>query len=83
MKFLSKHLYVPITITFVIIIIIIIIIIVAINMIICYHLIVVECQLFAVFLNHLSLVQQGSQKYLGCGRFSVLHAREIFCKVSL
>ena len=52
-------------------------------MIICYHLIVVECQLFAVFLNHLSLVQQGSQKYLGCGRFSVLHAREIFCKVSL
>ena len=37
----------------------------------------VKSQLFTIFLNHLSLVEQGSHKYVGCGRFSVLHARPL------
>ena len=38
---------------------------------------------FTILLNHLSLVEQGSHKYVGCGRFSVLHARQIFYKATL
>lgn len=38
---------------------------------------VVECRLFTVFFNYLSLVEQGSPKFVGCGKFSVLHSRQI------
>ena len=38
---------------------------------------------FTILLNHLSLVEQGSHRYVGYGRFSVLHARQIFYKATL
>ena len=42
----------------------------------------VERQLFTIFLNHLSLVEQGSYKYVGGDRFSVLPVRQIFCNAT-
>ena len=41
----------------------------------------VERKLFTIFFNHLALMEQGSQ-YVGCGRFSVLHA-SLNCLFSL
>lgn len=37
----------------------------------------VECQWFTIFLNHFSLVEQGSHKFVGCDRFSLLHVRHL------
>ena len=51
-------------------------------MIICYHLIMVECNLVTLFLNPLSLVVQGTHKYVGyCNRFSVLHVNTSFATI--
>ena len=30
-----------------------------------------------------SLVEQGTPKYVGCGRFSVLHVKQISCNTNL
>ena len=39
----------------------------------------VEGRLVSLLLNHLSLVEQDTlRKYVGCGRFSVLHLGQIF-----
>ena len=38
----------------------------------CYS-IFFECQSGTLFLNHLSYVEQGTQKYVICSRFSILH----------
>lgn len=42
----------------------------------------VECQWENIFLNHLSLVEQGTYKYVGCGSFSALHVRQTFCNTT-
>ena len=41
-----------------------------INMVFVIIKLLVERQLVTVFLNHLSLVNQGTHEYMGCGRFS-------------
>ena len=51
----------------------IVIIITIVNMTAWCHSIFFECQLGTLFLNHLSYVEQGTQKYVICSRFSILH----------
>ena len=66
-----------ITVTIIIFIIIIIIIIIIIT-VICYHLTIGWISVGHYFFNYLSLLEQGTHEYVGCGRFPVLHVRQIF-----